>query len=96
MNDTISLCNKCNCMTHTIADCCGKCGEAKGQQTRNEVLRNQITAIIYGEEWEASDIADAHKPDVEAIMKLVEKEIVEAHKKGYIDKGIEEITNDQL
>lgn len=31
--DDISLCNGCYCMTHTINNKCGKCGEPKGEES---------------------------------------------------------------
>lgn len=42
-------------------------------KTIRERLRQEVTAAIYGADWEANlDIATAHKPDVEAIMKEVD------------------------
>lgn len=38
----------------------------------DDELRNQITEIIYGADWQETEVADAHKPDVEVIMKLVQ------------------------
>lgn len=48
-------------------------------------LRDEITSVIYGDDWKTSDIADAFKPDVEAIIKLFEQTVESAKPTIYKD-----------
>ena len=50
-----------------------------------EELKDQLTSIMYGADWKNTDIADAHKPDVEVAMMFIDRYIT--------NKLIEEFRN---
>ena len=41
MNHELTLCSKCNCITKTIQNKCGKCGENK-RMNRTDELKKEI------------------------------------------------------
>lgn len=46
--------------------------------TDKSELEDEITSIIYGANWKQQDIADAFKPDVKAVMKLIDQQCNQA------------------